>query len=223
MHVVRADPTKVGLELLTASGIGGAPRKASEWCQERKLAVAINAGMFQDDHKTNVGFLRSGSHQNNPHLNAYRSLLVFDPSEPKTGPLRLVDLDAEDGATALRLYKSGVQNLRLIKADRVNVWAPSERAWSEAAIGTDESGRLLLVFSRAPYSMREFNRVLLDLPLDVRAAMHVEGGPEASLSIHAGGVDLDLAGSYETSFNENDLNLRQWALPNVLGVKLADR
>ena len=48
--------------------------------------------------------------------------------------------------------------------------------------------------------------------------MHVEGGPEASLSIHAGGIDLDLNGSYETSFNENDGEKKQWPLPNVLGV-----
>ncbi len=28
-------------------------------------------------------------------------------------------------------------------------------------------------------------------------AMHVEGGPQASLSIHTGGIDIDLTGSYE--------------------------
>ena len=49
-------------------------------------------------------------------------------------------------------------------------------------------------------------------------AMHVEGGPEASLLIHTGGVDLDLCGSYETGFKEDDSNARQWAIPNVLGV-----
>ena len=43
--------------------------------------------------------------------------------------------------------------------------------------------------------------------------MHVEGGPEASLSVHAGGVDLDLNGSYETGFNENDDEPRAVADP----------
>jgi hypothetical protein len=68
-------------------------------------------------------------------------------------------------------------------------------------------------------SMREFNTRLLATGLDVVRAMHVEGGPEASLSIHAGGIDLDLAGSYETGFVENDDNHRQWLVPNVLGVR----
>jgi hypothetical protein len=66
--------------------------------------------------------------------------------------------------------------------------------------------------------MREFNELLLKLPLDVAGAMHVEGGPEASLSIHTGGLDLDLAGSFETGFRPDDSNEQQWAIPNVLGV-----
>jgi len=49
--------------------------------------------------------------------------------------------------------------------------------------------------------------------------MHVEGGPEASLSIHTGELELDLSGSCETGFNANDLNHTQWPIPNVLGVR----
>ena len=66
--------------------------------------------------------------------------------------------------------------------------------------------------------MRQFNDMALALPLDVVRAMHLEGGPEASLSIHVPGFDLDLCGSYETGFREDDTNARQWAIPNVLGV-----
>ena len=66
-----------------------------------------------------------------------------------------------------------------------------------------------------------FNEKLLSLPLGIVRAMHVEGGPEASLSIHAGGVDLDLCGSYETGFYDHT-NTRLWAIPNVLGVMKAD-
>jgi hypothetical protein len=67
--------------------------------------------------------------------------------------------------------------------------------------------------------MRDFNGYLLKLPLDITQAMHLEGGPEASLSIHAGGVDLDLSGSYETGFLPDNSNRVQWPLPNVLGVR----
>jgi len=60
---------------------------------------------------------------------------------------------------------------------------------------------------------------VLALPLHVVQAMHVEGGPEASLSIHTGELELDLSGSCETGFNANDLNHTQWPIPNVLGVR----
>ena len=66
--------------------------------------------------------------------------------------------------------------------------------------------------------MRDFNRLLLALPLDIQQAMHLEGGPEASLSIHVPGLDLDLCGSYETGFLEDESNREQWPLPNVIGV-----
>jgi hypothetical protein len=67
--------------------------------------------------------------------------------------------------------------------------------------------------------MHEFNELLLSLPLDVRQAMHLEGGPEASLSIHVPGIDLDLCGSYETGFRLDDGNRDQWPIPNVLGIE----
>jgi hypothetical protein len=82
----------------------------------------------------------------------------------------------------------------------------------------DKQGRILFIFSRQPYAMPDFNARLLALPLDITNAMHVEGGPEASLSIHGGGIDLDLNGSYDLSFNEETDGPQQWPIPNVLGV-----
>jgi hypothetical protein len=114
-----------------------------------------------------------------------------------------------------------VQNLRLIKAldgKGQNVWQDQTRRWSEAAVAVDDRARVLFLFSRTPYSMAEFNRQLLKLPLGIQRAMHVEGGPEASLSIHAAGVDEDHFGSYETGFVDDDRNDHAWPIPNVLGV-----
>ena len=99
------------------------------------------------------------------------------------------------------------------------MWALQPRRWSEAAIGVDGQGRLLLLFCREALPMAELARRLLAAPLDVRGLSHVEGGPEASLSIHTGGIDLDLCGSYETGFREDDTNNIQWPIPNVLGVQ----
>jgi hypothetical protein len=71
-------------------------------------------------------------------------------------------------------------------------------------VAVDRQGRLLFIFSRYPYTMKELNDILLGLPLAIDNAMHMDGGPPASLSIHAGGVDLDLNGSFETGALESD-------------------
>ena len=136
-----------GVEYATSGPLNIVRVTAAEWCKTERLAVAINAGMFQGDGRSNVG------------------------------------------------------------------WAQTAKRWSEAAIGVDSHGR-----PRTAYTMHDFNDMLLRMPLDIAGAMHVEGGPEASLSIHTNGFDLDLAGSYETGFLENDSNDRQWPIPNVLGV-----
>lgn len=210
LTVVRIDPTRAPLRAALASETRTNPQTAAQWCRTAGLSIAINAGMFKDDRRTNVGYLRHGRHLNNPHFNDYQAVLALNPG--------VAWLDRDQKTAALDRFDIVVQNLRLIAGNRRNVWAQGPRRWSEAALALDDKGRLLFLFSRAPYSMRDFNDLLLRLPLGITRAMHLEGGPEASLSIHAGGVDLDLCGSYETGFREDDTNAQQWAIPNVLGV-----
>jgi hypothetical protein len=216
LYVVRVDPDRAALRVALASEIGTGTQTAAQWCRSAGLSVAINAGMFQSDQRSNVGYLRHGQHLNNARFNDYQSVLALYPAANSKPRLLWSDLDR--GRPNLDDYSVVVQNLRLIAGDRRNVWSPSARRWSEAALALDGKGRLLFLFCRAPYPMRDFNDLILKLPLDVTRAMHLEGGPEASLSIHVPGLDLDLCGSYETGFREDDTNLRQWPIPNVLGV-----
>lgn len=217
LYAVRIDPHRARLQAALASESGG-PRTAGAWCKSASLSVAINLGMFQADGRSNVGYLRHASHVNNRSWNAYRSVLALNPKDASRPPLLWRDLDQTRATGDLSDYDLVVQNLRLITVDRKSVWAATDRRWSEAAIAVDSHDRLLFLFSRAPYTMRDFNRLVLRLPLDITRAMHVEGGPEASLSIHTGGVNLDLCGSYETGARPDDSNREQWPIPNVIGV-----
>ncbi|MDP1824961.1 MAG: phosphodiester glycosidase family protein [Archangium sp.] len=215
LHVVRLDPAKVELRVALASQEKVQKRTAAEWAEGLGLTIAINAGMFDlEDHQSNVGYLRTGEHVNSATWNKYRSALGFGP-----GRAAMFDLDAPGAMKELEAFPTVIQDLRLIKATgERNVWKPNGRKWSEAAVAIDGQGRLLFFFSRSPLTMKEFNDKLLALPLGITHAMHAEGGPEASLSIRAGELKIDLCGSYETGFNENDDNHRQWPIPNVIGV-----
>jgi hypothetical protein len=222
LHVVRIDPRRAAFQPGLAS-LDGSSRTAGAWADTKGFVAVINAGMYQSDGVSNVGFLRHGRHSNNGHWNTYQSVLAVGSAEARVdanvADAVILDRDAPDFAARSAGYETLVQNLRLIKAPGVNVWQENARRWSEAAIAMDRQGRILFLFTRTPYEMIDFNRRLLALPLEIVRAMHVEGGPEASLSVRAKGLKLDLAGSFETSFRENDGNAVQWVLPNVIGVR----
>ena len=178
--------------------------------------------MFDADYKTHVGYLRSGEHLNNSHVNNYQSVIAFDPSKKGYIPyFQIFDLDAPGVSMQdiLQDYRSAIQNLRLIKKPGINQWKDQDRKWSEAAIGEDKKGRILFIFSRSPFSMHDLNNILLKSDIGIVAAQHLEGGPEAQLYLNFNKFELDLCGSYETSFNEDDNNKNPWPVPNIIGIR----
>jgi hypothetical protein len=221
--VVRIDPTKWQLDLVGQSGTGDpSGRTAREWAEAHDLSVAINAGMFASDYVTHVGYMECRGHVNSSRVNDYQSVAAFDPRNPENKPpFRVFDLD-EPGITIQTIrqdYASLVQNLRLIKKPGRNRWSKQDKKWSEAALGEDEDGRILLVFSRSPYSMHDLNGQLLKAGIGLVALQHLEGGPEAQLYLKVGDLELEVFGSYETSFREDDSNPTAWPIPNVLGIR----
>ena len=219
--VLRIDPQQWDLDLYCASQESLAVcRDAVDWTEERALKVATNAGMFAQDRVTHVGYLKREEHVNNGSANSYLSAAAFGARQDNIPPFRIFDLDAPGVSleSIRQQYDTVVQNLRLIKRPRENRWSRQDRIWGEMALGEDSAGRVLLVFCRSPYSMRDFNQMLLSLPIDVVAAQHLEGGPEAQLVVSYGDTIRSWVGSYETGFNEHDLNLDYWPRSNVIGV-----
>jgi len=221
--VLRMDPNLWELAAVGISQTGeSTSHTAREWSQRHKFVAAINAGMFEADEKTHLGYLRCREQILSAHQNKYQSVAAFDPRDPAASPrFRILDLDAP-GITfqsILKEYSSVVQNLRLVKRPGLNQWNQQTRKWSEAALGEDDAGRILFLFSRSPFSMHDLNQELLAAGIGLVAAQHLEGGPEAQLYLNAGGVELEMYGSYETSFKENDTNSIPWPIPNILGVR----
>ncbi len=220
--VLRIDPKLWELEFFGISQTGESQgHTARTWCEKHKLAVAINAGMFAVDRKTHTGYLASGEHVNSGRITNYQSVAAFQPRDPALPRFHIFDLDAQ-GVNLQRIlknYASVAQNLRLVKRPGSNQWGPQGRKWSEAALGEDSAGRILFIFSRTPLSMHDFNRKLLAADIELVAAQHLEGGPEAQLYLHVGKVEMEMFGSYETSFREDDQNAVPWPVPNVFGIR----
>ena len=216
--VVRVDPGRFEFRLLCASQYGKRKRTAAEWCEEFGLVGAVNASMFAADGLTSTGLLVADGHVNNGKINpSFGAVLMFHPRRPDLPAVQMVDRHCQDFSALRPLYSSMVQNYRLITCDGRPAWAQSERIFSQVAVGTDARGRVLLLFTRSPYSGHNFARNLLQLPLQLKRAMYCEGGPEASVYLKAGDYELRLTGSYETGFTEHDSNQQFWPIPNVLG------
>jgi hypothetical protein len=219
IRALRIDPARFRFHLLNASAAAqGRPRTARDWCEAEGMVAAINASMYQGDHRTSVSLMRTGDHVNNPRLSRDRAVLAFDPDRPGLPPFAILDRECDDFATLRTAYRTLVQSIRMISCRGGNVWARQPRRWSTAAIAVDGEGRALFLHARSPYATHDLIEHLRQLPLGIDRAMYVEGGPEAQLYVRAGGEALELVGSYETGFNENDDNTAAWPVPNVVAI-----
>lgn len=219
VQVVRVDPERFDLRLLNASAPGqGRSRTARDWAQREGLAAAINASMYQADHRRSVGLMQTPGHVNNANVTADRTVLAFDPLNAGSPRVTMIDRDCDDLDSLRARYGTLVQSIRMISCKGANVWSQQPRRWSTAAIGIDREGRVLLIHARSPYSVHDLIDNLQQLPLRLAVAMYVEGGPEAQLYVRAGGEEHEFVGSFETGFNENDGNDHAWPVPNVVGV-----
>jgi phosphodiester glycosidase len=220
LHVVRINPRRARLVALSRTKQDLRKRTAQQWCEDFGLVAVINAGMYDVDLVTHVGYMKTPTIVNNKRWNkTYESVLLLDGTAAPLPTARIMDR-SDLNEKILKSFGTVIQNLRLIKNPGINVWEQQSRAWSEAAIAEDRSGNILFLFSRKPYTMFEFNEKLLQTGLNVVRAMHVEGGPEASLSLCSDTKKLHLAGRSETALHDaEDDDMVQITIPNIVGVK----
>jgi hypothetical protein len=114
-------------------------------------------------------------------------------------------------------YRTVVQSINLLDCAGRPIPSAGRRAYSASAVGLDREGRVAFVHTRTPYTMGGFRRILASPAVGLVSAMYLEGGPEASLFVHAPGAHVQAIGSFEHGFVENDDNHEFWEIPNVLG------
>ncbi len=220
VRILRIDPRNHSLRLLNASAPGQRePLTAREWCARHGLDAAINASMYQEDRRTSVSLMRTRVHTNNGRLSKDMAVLAFDRLDADVPEVQIIDRGCQDFDGLRAHYGTLVQSIRMVSCRGENVWSQQPRRFSIAAIGTDDAGRVLFIHSRSPYTTHEFINVLLGLPIGLRRAMYVEGGPEAQLYVRGGGREYEFVGSYETGFMPGDDNPQAWRVPNVIGVE----
>jgi len=219
VRVLRIDPERFELRLLNASAPGeGELRTARGWSERHGLVAAINASMYQTDYRRSVSLMRTRDHVNNGHLSRDKAVLAFDRRDGDFPKVQIIDRECQDFEAVSRHYGTLVQSIRMLSCDGKNVWTQQPRSFSTAAIGVDRRGSVLFMHVRSPYSTHDLIEILRELPLDLRRAMYVEGGPEAQLYVAAGGHQQEFLGGFEGGSLESDARKVALPIPNVVGV-----
>jgi hypothetical protein len=220
--VIRADLGKFALRLVCAGALDSVNRTVRQWCVDQRLVAAINAGMYATDYSTHVGLCIDGQYVNNQRVRRdYKTVLAFNPVSQAHASAALIDFTCDDFARERGKYRTLVQNLRMISCRRENVWSPQDKRYSIAAFALDSAGRALFIFCAAPFSVHDFNDMLLRLPLALSGAMYLEGGAPAGLYLSYNGREIARYGRPEAA---SRLDGKQtplaiaYPLPNVLGL-----
>lgn len=192
------------------------------WAKKENLLVAINACMFSKDHLTPTGYTKANGKYYNKSINSrYGAFLVFDPINNSYPSVRIIDSREEaNWRTELKKYSSFIQNYRLIDLNGKNVWREEGAKYPAAAIGIDKSGNLLLIYTSTLCRAHEFGNAIINLPLDIKNAMYVEGGQTASMYIQKSAINsIELIGRYRFEASSKRLPGVISALPNIIGIK----
>jgi hypothetical protein len=228
LFVVTIDPAKYRLDYTHGQGRSGT---GPEWAEHTGAHVVFNPGMFEPDGK-GTGYSRGPDFVSQPEVRRqamYRGWFVAEPVGdapaarvidivPPKGEGKYGAFDELPAETRAQLdgYAVVTQSLAIVRNGQA-VYPPRKNQWSELAFGADDRGRVVVVFSRWPYEMREFGARVAALKLGITDLIHGEGGPEATLALRVDGLEWVAVGSYETGFFD-DSNDVAWRLPAVFAA-----
>ncbi len=216
--VLRFDAKQFVFSLFSVSENNKAPQTLMQWAKENNLVAAINASMYLPDGKTSTGYMRTGSHINNKNIaKSFGAFFLSKPFDQSLAPTQLVDRDTQGWEDLLEQYEIVVQNYRLIDSKKQVLWSAQKgNEHSIAAVAQDGQGNILFLHCRQPITAHAFASALLQLPIDVRTVMYVEGGVQAGLVLLSNGEELLWGGRHPSDFFIGSVSV---SLPNVIGVE----
>ena len=220
LHILRMDTERFDFQLFSARWEDGRARTMREWSEEKGLAAAINACMYQTDGLTSTGYLRKGEKFSNRRIvKRYGSFFVSGPRQAGLPRAAVLDRTSDDWQTLLPLYENVVQNFRLMGRNGEQLWPENGPRHAVAAVAEDWAGRILFLLCSEPVSVHDFVDALNAYPeLALKAAMYAEGGSDASLIDNSDSPPRLLNGlsptGYMLSTRGDDI-----PLPNIIGAK----
>lgn len=222
INLLKIEPKLYDFHLIVATENDSLQRTVKDWCILKDLIIGINAGMYGGKNKLmNVGYMSNYKHVNNSELKEnYKAVVAFNPKDTSEVPLKIVDLEKDNWNFYKNKYNSFTQCMRLIDGDSKAVhWKQKFKMRSSIiSLATDKDNNILIIFSRSPFTPNEFSHFLLQMPLNIKSAVYLEGGPEASFYFNNGSFEMEKIGSYVSRTFAHDRNSQFRKIPNIIGV-----
>ncbi len=222
--LVRINPEIIDADIYSATSYDSIKRTAMTWSEDFDLNVVINAGMYNLNNTFCAeGFLKSNNKINNPRFkDSFKMFAAFKHVKEKHKLFDIVDAENEDINNCIDNYCSVFQSIRMIDCNGQQVvWKPRRTIYSSMCVlGIDKCNQVILAFTRTPMSANQMSGLLLHLPINIKSAMYLEGGPEACLYIKTSDTVIQKNGSFVSMTFPTDTNTRYWNLPNVIGFKI---
>jgi uncharacterized protein YigE (DUF2233 family) len=216
--ILKIDPENYDFKLITAKEKNEKNRTISDWVKEKKLIAAINAGLYQEDGKTNVGYMKNFNFINNSHLNSYNSILAFNRKDSTVPEVQIIDLKCQIWEELKNKYNSYTQSIRMLDCNQNNTWTQQQKKFSMSVVAIDKKGNVLFIFVHSPYSVHDFIDILKNLPIDIYNAIYLEGSFPASFYLNCNGIKVEKSGSFIFEVDEADKSTSTIEIPNIIGI-----
>lgn len=220
--VIKIDPKYFDFNLLTATE-HGIPLTAKEWADTFQMNIVFNASMYElTKPLISRAFLKNFNHHNNSEVNPnYNAMIAMNPLDTnKHNECAILDLKCEPWDNVKTNYHCYAQGMRMIDCNGGPMdWNKKKQSCSMLVAAVDPYNNFYLIFSRSPYTHNEMITFMQKMPYELSNAIYLEGGPETSIYMKFGDLEIKKVGSYVSQTYPNDDNLDFWRLPNVIGLK----
>ena len=222
--LVKANPEILNADIYSNTSFDSIKRTAMVWSEDFDLNLVVNAGMYNLSNTYQAeGFLKSQNKINNGRFKeSFKMFAFFNPLDREHyKSFEIMDGESEPVEDFIDKYQSCFQSIRMIDCNAKQVvWKPRRIIYSSMCVlANDKNNNIIIAFTRTPLSANQMSNLLLHLPINIRSAMYLEGGPEACLYIKTPDTVISKNGSYVSLSFPTDTNTRYWNLPNVIGIK----
>ena len=192
-----------------------------DWMVRLGAALVINGSYFGKRGTPDTPFLSNGAMLGPIEYSAIHG--AFVATDAATA---IHDLSAEDWKTAFAGAHDALVSYPLLVDAGGNTRPTTSSLWlaNRSFVGQDRGGRIILgTTTDAFFPLDRFARFLHDAPLDLSAALNLDGGPVACQGVAVGAYRRDFCGKWELENDSGKLTLLtwnwgSWSLPVVLAA-----